>query len=490
MLNVNVLYRRKSSLWGVLLCVGIVIYRLSVLYLGHMNLHFDEAQYWLWSHHLDWGYFSKPPMIAWAIYGQRFFFGDSEFALKVLSLCVYIISSCMIYLICRIRYDRAISLGAALLFFTMPAVSLSSFIISTDVFLILFWILALWQVVKALEFDDRHWLWAGFFAGCGLLTKYTMVLFLPSLFLFAGLGGRLNAFLKNRCVLLAMLIAFCMLLPNLLWNASHDMVSFGHLYEISQVEKKRLHFSELFAFLGAQFGVFGLFSSVLLIRYCLWDYNRALQDRYGRLWLSLFVVFLGVICMQAFLSRAFANWAAPSYVAASIWLSVVLCQRHKSHLLALAIAVNLVTMGLMYHYEMIYQVLGVELTKKTDPMRMIRHWDTLGREVSLVSQSYPDHIILTENRKILGELIYYVKPRPFNAQIFNPSHAVKNYFQHTQDLNQYKDRQFLWVSREQSTVALKPYFNVIEKVDTILIPSYQQEVTPYYVYRLSEFSGY
>ena len=94
------------------------------------------------------------------------------------------------------------------------------------------------------------------------------------------------------------------------------------------------------------------------------------------------------------------------------------------------------------------------------------------------------------HRKILSELIYYVKPRPFNAQIFNPSHAVKNYFQHTQDLNQYKDSQFLWVSREKSTVALKPYFNVIEKVDTILIPSYQQKVTPYYVYRLSEFGGY
>ena len=87
-MNVSVSSHRKTLLWGVLLCVGIVIYRLSVLGLGNMNLHFDEAQYWLWSYHLDWGYFSKPPMIAWAIYGQRFFFGDSVLALKVLPLCV------------------------------------------------------------------------------------------------------------------------------------------------------------------------------------------------------------------------------------------------------------------------------------------------------------------------------------------------------------------------------------------------------------------
>ena len=26
-----------------------------------LELSADEAQYWLWSNHLSWGYFSKPP---------------------------------------------------------------------------------------------------------------------------------------------------------------------------------------------------------------------------------------------------------------------------------------------------------------------------------------------------------------------------------------------------------------------------------------------
>ena len=29
-----------------------------------LELSADEAQYWLWSKKLSWGYFSKPPMIA------------------------------------------------------------------------------------------------------------------------------------------------------------------------------------------------------------------------------------------------------------------------------------------------------------------------------------------------------------------------------------------------------------------------------------------
>ena len=32
-----------------------------------LELSADEAQYWLWSNHLSWGYFSKPPLIAWLI---------------------------------------------------------------------------------------------------------------------------------------------------------------------------------------------------------------------------------------------------------------------------------------------------------------------------------------------------------------------------------------------------------------------------------------
>ena len=31
------------------------------------ELYPDEAQYWLWSRTLDFGYFSKPPMVAWTI---------------------------------------------------------------------------------------------------------------------------------------------------------------------------------------------------------------------------------------------------------------------------------------------------------------------------------------------------------------------------------------------------------------------------------------
>ena len=41
--------------------------KLIALNFTNFNLFGDEAQYWLWSQDLDYGYFSKPPLLAWVI---------------------------------------------------------------------------------------------------------------------------------------------------------------------------------------------------------------------------------------------------------------------------------------------------------------------------------------------------------------------------------------------------------------------------------------
>ena len=43
---------------------ALTLWRLVALGFDRTDLWVDEAQYWLWGQNLDWGYFSKPPMIA------------------------------------------------------------------------------------------------------------------------------------------------------------------------------------------------------------------------------------------------------------------------------------------------------------------------------------------------------------------------------------------------------------------------------------------
>ena len=50
----------------IILSLSLLI-KLIAIYLTDFDLFGDEAQYWIWSQSLDFGYYSKPPMLPWII---------------------------------------------------------------------------------------------------------------------------------------------------------------------------------------------------------------------------------------------------------------------------------------------------------------------------------------------------------------------------------------------------------------------------------------
>jgi hypothetical protein len=46
------------------IAAAIVLYHVAVLAHLDLDLDVDEAYYWGWAQALDWGYYSKPPLIA------------------------------------------------------------------------------------------------------------------------------------------------------------------------------------------------------------------------------------------------------------------------------------------------------------------------------------------------------------------------------------------------------------------------------------------
>src|SRR5262249_40494218 len=51
---------------------------LKVIFMGSVNLIPEEAYYWNYAQHLDWGYLDHPPMVAWLIWLSTSIFGKSE----------------------------------------------------------------------------------------------------------------------------------------------------------------------------------------------------------------------------------------------------------------------------------------------------------------------------------------------------------------------------------------------------------------------------
>ena len=72
-----------------LIAALLTAYRLWVI--GHLgiDLYVDEAYYWGWSQALDWGYFSKPPVIAALIAASTALLGNNLIAIKLPSLLIY-----------------------------------------------------------------------------------------------------------------------------------------------------------------------------------------------------------------------------------------------------------------------------------------------------------------------------------------------------------------------------------------------------------------
>ena len=64
---------------------ALTVLRLFTSALSGLELHGDEAQYWSWGQTLDFGYFTKPPLIAWVIAATTAVCGDGEACVRASS---------------------------------------------------------------------------------------------------------------------------------------------------------------------------------------------------------------------------------------------------------------------------------------------------------------------------------------------------------------------------------------------------------------------
>ena len=122
----------------------LIVFKITAINFTDFSLYGDEAQYWLCSQTLDLGYYSKPPLLAWFLGGYSSLFGDSFVSLKLFPIIVYFFISYAIYKLClNLIFDEKKAKLCALSIFIIPAASPSSFVISTDFLLLLFWTISM-----------------------------------------------------------------------------------------------------------------------------------------------------------------------------------------------------------------------------------------------------------------------------------------------------------------------------------------------------------
>ncbi|WP_035721437.1 glycosyltransferase family 39 protein [Bradyrhizobium sp. ARR65] len=244
-----------------LLVAAVVIAAMTALRIAYaclIDLRTDEAYYWTWSKENVLCFLDHPPMIAWFIRLGTAMFGDTNFGVRFGGILAMLVTQLLLADIARrVTHDiRAIVL-ALLLPEAAVYYGLLMAKVAPDVALIPFSVAMVWALVRLVESNDaRWWLAAGTFGGLSLLSKFTVVMFVPAIIAFVLVPDWRARWLKSPYPLLAALIALALFSPVLIWNVQHDFASF-RFQLVRATANHDITLRTVADYIGLQFGQVG-----------------------------------------------------------------------------------------------------------------------------------------------------------------------------------------------------------------------------------------
>ena len=427
----------RSSLTFLALSAALLWLRITALRASSLDLHFDEAQYWAWSRSLEWGYFSKPPLVAWAIAGVTSVFGDAEWAVRLAAPISQAIAGLFIYALGRSVYGAWAGFWAGLGWLVTPAVWLSSGIISTDALLLALWsaaLFAMWRLIAS-----RAWMWAlilGLAIGLGALAKYAMLYFILCAAVAAWWSKPARAVIVDGRGALALVVALALLAPNVAWNAQHNFETVSHTAANARLTSNVFNPGELAEFLVSQISIVGplLLGALVFLLWRAASRQRGLSDE-DRFLLAFVTPPLVIIMGLALISRANANWAVAAYPAALVWVAGNLAgTRGGVRFLAAAAVLNallgaaVVTAALDPNFA---NRIGM-----ANALKRTRGWEDTAREIAARAIARPGQppytAVLVDHRALYYELAYYWRDARAAGQPLPP---VRMWLMHAQARN-------------------------------------------------------
>lgn len=412
----------------------LVVIRMIAILITPLEFGVDEAQYWLWGQALDFGYYSKPPLIGWYLGLSEGLFGASEAAARIATPLLHFIISIILYMIACAHHSQAAGRWAALLWISLPIVSLGSFVISTDSLLLVPWVLALAMFFKA-QTNKRQslYFYTGLLIGIGLLAKYAAVYFL------LGAGISILAMpviatpLWDRIRSLACLIGGALVTsaPNLLWNLANRGVTIAHLGENADLSRPLYSPLSAFEFLLSQSAVIGPIAFIIFCASLLRLGTQQNQIFARRLiWFSVPV--LVIMILQAFLKTANANWAATAWPTACLLMGCALAQKRPSEVIGafwgkLALSVNIFA-ALFIALAVGLGSLGF-LTPQSDPLRRLRGWQALANDTMALAQNYEATIIIADRRAEAATLSYHLHDTDYQIKVLDDDGRPGSHFE-------------------------------------------------------------
>lgn len=470
---------------------GLLIIRILALTLDPNSLYADETQYWLWAQSLDWGYFSKPPMIAWLIALTTGIFGDADWAVRLSAPFLHTITAIMLGLTAGRLFDARIGAVTALAWATIPAVWLSSTIISTDAVLMVGVSTGLYALVRLREGADwKFALLLGLAAGYAFLSKYAAIYLLIGLGLSVVVDAPARRALLSIKGLIVLAVFGLIISGNVIWNAQNDFATVSHTAANANWNPdKMFRPHKAVEFITDQLGVVGPAFFIAMIAAMSAAFKTAwpldLNAARPRLMLALFAApVLIIVTAQSYISRAHGNWAAVAYAAGLIliiawlfeggrWRRYVLIGSFALHIFA---GLSIMTLAAS---PSLAEAVGV-----ANAFKRVRGWPETIEAVEQRAQETGISTLLYDNRNDFHQMQRYGQVQGLELFAWKPDDHAQNFAEQYWPLPDGFEGPVLVISERPWLAPRMAWdFDQFEQVDEIVIDLGGDRYRDYVVYR-------
>jgi 4-amino-4-deoxy-L-arabinose transferase-like glycosyltransferase len=422
----------------------ILLLRLIAVYVAQIDLVMDEAQYWTWSRDLAFGYFSKPPLIAWLIRGTTEICGQSQVCIRSASPILYTLTSLVAFATARELFGARVGFWSAIVLITLPGVSYSSQLMTTDVPLLLMWTIVLYFWVMLVKRRSmRFAMFLGISLGIGLLTKQAMIYAVLCAACHAVVSRDARDALKGGRGLVAILIALALFSPNILWNAQNGFSTAKHTGANIGWRYPYVHPLHLLEYIGVQFGVFGPILFAVLLR-AAWREIRDPTDQRKILLLAFSLPVLSLVLVQATLSHAHGNWSATAYPSATILVTAVMLELNRRILFRASLGLHLVVAAFLATAPAFAK--QWPLFEELQFLRTTLRWQDVASAVRSQLAKAQYRSILVNTRTMAAEMLYYLRDVRLPLYVWTPGLSPTDHYQLTRPFTAKTPEPVLFVS--------------------------------------------
>jgi len=484
----------------------VVAFALRVLYGAQVELLPEEAYYWSYARHLDYGYLDHPPLVAWLIAAGRWLFGDGEFGVRVGAMACAVVAALFMYRLTRSLFGAAAGLAGLVLLQTLPYFFVTGLLMTPDAPLFAAWAGALCFLERALIGGRaRAWWGAGLCLGAGLLAKYTIALLAASTLLFMLIDRPSRAWFRRLEPYGAALLAAAIFTPVVVWNAQHHWASFLFQTTRRLADHPQFALPKLIGSMIALLTPTGFVAAAALLgRRAATEPDPAPGEARGWRWLQLSTLApLGVYALFSLRHEVKLDWTGAAWLGAVPLLAVGAVRALPSGALGARIQaawgptvmILLLIYGAgLYHFAIGIPGLGYGSHAELVPVG----WRQLGRQIARIAargEGGEEPLVVGMDRyAIASELAYYAPDRAQGLASTSSGHLfgqVGLMYEQWFPPASLRGRRLLlvaWHAGELDTPEITAHVERCGPIEEGMLTRRGERVRPYY-YRFADYRG-